>query len=102
MKSKSLESVASQISQLSLNSTAATSKSSVNPTEVSDAANAGVDIDKKIRALKKKIRLAEGQLQKVSPKDMKPEQLEKLKKLEGWHDELKILESENTTKLSAS
>lgn len=48
------------------------------------------------------IRLAEAQLQKVSPEDMKPEQLEKVKKLEGWHEELKLLENGNTAGLSAS
>lgn len=95
LKSNNLESVASQISQLALSTTAAAGK-------VSDTANSGVDIEKKIRALKKKIRLAEAQLQKASPEGMKPEQLEKIKKLEGWHDELKLLEGENTTALSAS
>lgn len=97
---QSLESAASQISQLALSTTAAASKSSVNPAVGSDTANAGVDIDKKIRALKKKIRLAEAQLQKASAEDMKPEQLEKVKKLEGWREELKLLEGENTTALS--
>ncbi|XP_021749256.1 partner of Y14 and mago-like [Chenopodium quinoa] len=94
---QSLESAASQISQLALSTSTATSKPSVDPAVGSDTANAGVDIDKKIRALKKKIRLAEAQLQKASPEDMKPEQLEKVKKLEGWREELKFLEGEKTT-----
>lgn len=102
LTSKSLESVASQISQLALSTNTDAGKSSVNSTAVSETANAGVDIDKKVRALKKKIRLAEAQLQKASPEDMKPEQLEKIKKLEGWREELKLLEGENTTKVSAS
>ncbi|GER26716.1 partner of Y14-MAGO [Striga asiatica] len=50
------------------------------------------DIDKKIRALKKKIRLTEAQQQKASEKDLKPEQLEKVAKLDGWRNELKLLE----------
>lgn len=48
LKSNNLESVASQISQLALSTTAAAGK-------VSDTANSGVDIEKKIRALKKKV-----------------------------------------------
>ncbi|KAM0891764.1 hypothetical protein ACQ4PT_026232 [Festuca glaucescens] len=50
------------------------------------------EIDKKIRALKKKIRLAEAQVQ-GEPEKLKPEQLEKTKKIEGWREELKLLES---------
>lgn len=61
-------------------------------TDVSESGNVLQDIDKKIRALKKKIRIAEAQLQKIPPKDMKPEQLEKTVKLQGWHEELKLLE----------
>lgn len=38
------------------------------------------------------IRLAEAQQQKTQQKDSKPEQLEKLTKLEGWRQELKLLE----------
>lgn len=38
------------------------------------------------------IRLTEAQQQKTDIKDMKPEQLEKVAKLEGWHNELKLLE----------
>ncbi|KAF5952012.1 hypothetical protein HYC85_009956 [Camellia sinensis] len=39
-----------------------------------------------------KIRLAEAQQQKTVEQDMKPEQLEKMAKLEGWRKELKLLE----------
>lgn len=49
-------------------------------------------IDKKIRTLKKKIRQIEALQEKTSEKDMKPEQLEKVAKLEGWRNELKLLE----------
>lgn len=38
------------------------------------------------------IRLTEAQLQKTTQEDMKPEQLEKWTKLEGWHKELQLLE----------
>ncbi|GMP39205.1 hypothetical protein CsSME_00010139 [Camellia sinensis var. sinensis] len=38
------------------------------------------------------IRLAEAQQQKTVEQDMKPEQLEKMAKLEGWRKELKLLE----------
>ncbi|KAJ0077900.1 hypothetical protein Patl1_36904 [Pistacia atlantica] len=65
----------------------------------SDAVALSQDIDKRIRALKKKvllailtaIRLAEAQQQKTGQREMKPEQLEKLSKLEGWREELKLL-----------
>ncbi|KAJ8768217.1 hypothetical protein K2173_021157 [Erythroxylum novogranatense] len=54
------------------------------------------DTDKKIRALRKKIRQAEAQQQKTAANDMKPEQLEKLTKLDGWREELRILEDKKT------
>ena len=38
------------------------------------------------------IRLSEAQQQKTTQEDMKPEQLDKLIKLEGWRKELKHLE----------
>ncbi|KAL6517693.1 hypothetical protein OROMI_033394 [Orobanche minor] len=59
------------------------------------------DIDKKIRALKKKIRLTEAHQQKTPETDLKPEQLEKLTKLEGWRNELKLLEDKKA-ELTAS
>lgn len=49
------------------------------------------------------IRLAEAQLQKASPEDMKkPEQLERVKKVEGWREELKLFEGEKGAESSAS
>ncbi|XP_019171605.1 PREDICTED: partner of Y14 and mago-like [Ipomoea nil] len=75
--SNQVESVASQINELTMG------------TELQD-------VDKKIRALKKKIRLTEAQQQKTKEKDMKPEQLEKVAKLEDWHKELKLLEDKRT------
>lgn len=101
-KSESLDSVASQMSQLGLSATTADGKTSSNSMEGLNAANLAVDIDKKIRALKKKIRLTEAQLQKGSTEDLNPEQLEKIKKLEGWREELKLLESEKPAESSAS
>lgn len=47
------------------------------------------------------IRLAEAQQQKAGQQELKPEQLEKLSKLEGWHNELKLLE-EKKADLEAS
>lgn len=40
------------------------------------------------------IRLAEAQMQKTPSQDLKPGQLDKLSKLEGWREELKLLENE--------
>ncbi|KNA18376.1 hypothetical protein SOVF_071280 [Spinacia oleracea] len=51
---------------------------------------------------RQQIRLAEAQLQKASPEDMKPEQLEKANKLDGWREELKHLEGEHSSVLSKS
>ncbi|KAG2320045.1 hypothetical protein Bca52824_013258 [Brassica carinata] len=60
--------------------------------EARDPGTAGEDTEKRIRALKKKIRLTEAQQQKTAPQDLKPEQLEKFSKLEEWRQELKALE----------
>ncbi|TKY60178.1 Partner of Y14 and mago [Spatholobus suberectus] len=51
-------------------------------------------LDKRIRALKKKIRLTEALQQKSAEQDLKPEQLEKVAKLEDWRRELKQLEDD--------
>ncbi|KAH1050952.1 hypothetical protein AAZX31_08G125800 [Glycine max] len=67
--------------------------SQVNRLAVQDSPQAQ-DIDKRIRALKKKIRLTEALEQKSAEQDLKPEQLEKLAKLEDWRRELKLLEDE--------
>ncbi|KAM0921526.1 hypothetical protein ACQ4PT_006812 [Festuca glaucescens] len=65
---------------------------STNAADNLQAESSAPEIDKKIRALKKKIRLAEAQVQ-GEPEKLKPEQLEKTKKIEGWREELKLLES---------
>ncbi|KAJ4879168.1 partner of Y14-MAGO [Raphanus sativus] len=64
----------------------------LNLGEARNPGTAGEDTEKRIRALKKKIRLTEAQQQKTAPKDLKPEQLEKFSKLEEWRQELKALE----------
>jgi len=47
------------------------------------------------------IRLAEAQQQKTPSQDMNPEQLEKLAKLEGWRQELKLLEGKKAEEASS-
>ncbi|KAL3020711.1 hypothetical protein AAZX31_05G159100 [Glycine max] len=66
--------------------------SQVNELAVQDSQ--AQDIDKRIRALRKKIRLTEALEQKSTEQNLKPEQLEKLAKLEDWRRELKLLEDE--------
>ncbi|KAL9253306.1 Partner of Y14 and mago-like protein [Drosera capensis] len=91
-KSESAELPTTQLCKLSLSADAS------DPTPVVDSVggpcteNSEVDIDKKIRALKKKIRLTEALQQKTSAKDMNLEQLDKVGKLESWREELKLLE----------
>ncbi|KAL5789867.1 hypothetical protein ACOSQ2_004755 [Xanthoceras sorbifolium] len=90
--SESGKSLTSQMNELSVSANAIVVTPPSDTKDTSDTGASGQDIDKKIRALKKKIRLAEAQLQKTEQQDMKPEQLEKFSKLEGWHQELKLLE----------
>ncbi|KAJ8572581.1 hypothetical protein K7X08_009092 [Anisodus acutangulus] len=85
-----VESVMSQINKLAVSANPVVPPS--NSTESSAMGDGVQDIDKKIRALKKKIRLTEAQQQKTEEKYMKPEQLEKVAKLESWRKELKLLE----------
>lgn len=87
-----VEVVTSELNDLNIatNSSAAIAPSnSIEPLGSQDPVP---DMDKKIRALKKKIRLAEAQKQKNVQEELKPEQLEKLAKLEDWRKELKLLE----------
>ncbi|KAH9299819.1 hypothetical protein KI387_031501, partial [Taxus chinensis] len=52
-----------------------------------------IEVDKRIRALKKKIRLTESQQASLAGKEtLNPEQREKLTKLDMWRNELKDLE----------
>ncbi|XP_022762902.1 partner of Y14 and mago [Durio zibethinus] len=90
--SESVNSLTSQMTDLAVSENPVPTSPPSNSVEASDAGAPVQDLDKKIRALKKKIRLAEAQQQKTPQQEMKPEQLEKLAKLEGWHEELKLLE----------
>ncbi|XP_039830374.1 partner of Y14 and mago-like isoform X1 [Panicum virgatum] len=85
----SVESVTKQIRGIAISESSAAP--STNANDSSQPESSAPDIDKKIRALKKKIRLAEAQLQ-GDPKKLKSETQEKLKKIEGWRAELKLLE----------
>lgn len=90
--SEPIEQLTSQINELAVSANASVITPPSDSTEGSNSGNPVQDIDKRIRALKKKIRLTEAQLQKTAQEDMKPEQLEKWTKLEGWHKELQLLE----------
>ncbi|KAF5743907.1 Partner of Y14-MAGO isoform 1 [Tripterygium wilfordii] len=90
--SDSLKSLASQMNELAVSSNTATDTPLSSLTKASDQGAPPRDIDKKIRALKKKIRLAESQQPNTAQQDMRPEQLEKLVRLEGWREDLRLLE----------
>ncbi|KAJ0009697.1 hypothetical protein Pint_32897 [Pistacia integerrima] len=96
---ESAESLTSQMNELCVSTNEVLEIPPSDTKGASDAVALSQDIDKRIRALKKKvllailtaIRLAEAQQQKTGQREMKPEQLEKLSKLEGWREELKLL-----------
>ncbi|CAL0325068.1 unnamed protein product [Lupinus luteus] len=100
--SESVKSLTSQISELVVSG----NSSIVTPTSdsVDGSSQTGPiqDIDKRIRALKKKIRLKEEAQQKTAAKDLKPEQFDKLTKLEDWRKELKLLEDKRAETAAAS
>ncbi|KAM3314361.1 hypothetical protein ACQJBY_033289 [Aegilops geniculata] len=87
-----VDSITEQISGIAISESPATATPSTNAANNLQTESSVTEIDKKIRALKKKIRLAEAQVQ-GDPEKLKPEQLEKTKKIEGWREELKLLES---------
>ncbi|TKY71314.1 Partner of Y14 and mago [Spatholobus suberectus] len=96
--SESVHSLTSRMNELAVSSVVTPTPDSV---EASEPTGTGLDIDKRIRALKKKIRLTEVLRQKTAEQDMKPEQLEKLAKLEDWRKELKLLEDKRTERPTA-
>ncbi|XP_059648136.1 partner of Y14 and mago isoform X2 [Cornus florida] len=98
---ESFDSVASQMNELTISAVPTVVKTPSNSTECLMPADPVPDIDKKIRALKKKIRLTEALQQKTVQQDMKPEQLDKVAKLEDWREELKLLEDQKA-ELAAS
>lgn len=98
-RSEAVESVAHQMNKLAVSATAGVVGLASDSAESSNPGGPGPDLDKKIRALKKKIRLTEA-LEKVDEVDLKPEQLDKLAKLEEWRKELKLLEDKKATVLS--
>ncbi|KAK7247324.1 hypothetical protein RIF29_42205 [Crotalaria pallida] len=91
-KQESLNLLTSQINELAVSGNSSIATTNSDSVEDTAQVGAGQDIDKKIRALKKKIRLTEEMQQKTAAKDLKPEQLDKLEKLEDWRKELKLLE----------
>ncbi|KAM1014531.1 hypothetical protein ACFX2C_044507 [Malus domestica] len=99
--SEAVESLASQMNELGVSSSPPLVTPPSDSTEDSNPAGPAQDIDKRIRALKKKIRLAEAQQQKTNQQDIKSEQLEKLMKLEGWRKELKLLEDKKKAEPAA-
>ncbi|XP_042496661.1 partner of Y14 and mago-like isoform X3 [Macadamia integrifolia] len=106
-RSKGVESVTDQMNMLDVSETPPVVAPSTDSTVCPSTLGPGPDLDKRIRALKKKCtpcyngghgqRMAADDLprqQKTEQKDMKPGQLEKVAKLEGWCEELKLLEDE--------
>ncbi|KAK9162178.1 hypothetical protein Syun_003080 [Stephania yunnanensis] len=100
-RSESVESVAYQMDMLSVSENASVVPPFEESAESSNPDASGPDLDRRIRALKKKIRLAEAQQQKAEKEDSNPEQLDKLSKLDDWRKALKLLE-EKKSELSAS
>ncbi|XP_010458536.1 PREDICTED: partner of Y14 and mago [Camelina sativa] len=94
--SQSMNVLASQMEALDVSSNNAV------PGDAPSSETTGEDVEKRIRALKKKIRLTEAQQQKTAPRDLKPEQLEKFSKLEEWRQELKALEDKEALLAAAS
>ncbi|KAG5525915.1 hypothetical protein RHGRI_032271 [Rhododendron griersonianum] len=99
--SEPVDSVVSQMNGLAISSNSAVVTPPLDVTESSTPSDHISDIDKRIRALKKKIRLSEAQQQKTIQQEMKPEQMEKMTKLEGWRNELKLLEDRKAELLAS-
>ncbi|KAI3755239.1 hypothetical protein L1987_55035 [Smallanthus sonchifolius] len=90
--SETFDLVVSQINEITISGNSSVASPPLN----SETGDHVPDIDKRIRALKKKIRLTEGQQQKTG-NDLKPEQLEKVAKLDDWRRELKLLEDKKAS-----
>ncbi|KAK7318719.1 hypothetical protein RJT34_03425 [Clitoria ternatea] len=84
--SESVSSISSRISDIALTSDSVQDFAPIDPTRK--------DINKRIRALRKKIRHTEALQQKTAERDLNPDQLEKLAKLEDFRRELKLVEDE--------
>ncbi|XP_065872363.1 partner of Y14 and mago [Euphorbia lathyris] len=98
--SESAKSLISQMNDLAVSANSVVS-TPADSTEDLDPNAPSQDIDKRIRALKKKIRQAEAQQQK-SGSGSGTEQLEKLEKLESWQKELKLLEGKKAQQKTAT
>ncbi|KAG6533678.1 hypothetical protein ZIOFF_003106 [Zingiber officinale] len=98
-REESLDIVTEQISRMSVFAKPEAPSSSADPAEALKPECSGLDLDKKIRAVKKKIRLAEAQLVD-NQQSMKPEHMEKMRKVEGWREELKLLEDRKASSVS--
>nr|XP_043627306.1 partner of Y14 and mago [Erigeron canadensis] len=94
--SECVESLVSQINDITISGNSSAANPPLNSTEGSATGDHVPDIDKRIRALKKKIRLTEAQQQKAGT-DLKPELLDKVAKLDNWRQELKLLEDEKAS-----
>ncbi|CAI0439255.1 unnamed protein product [Linum tenue] len=92
--SKSVEALTSQMKAMAVSTNSIGVTPPVDSSEASCPEPAIQDIDKRIRALKKK-------QQKNAAENAKPEQLEKFTKLEGWREELKLLESTRAEQVSS-
>ncbi|KAI3805123.1 hypothetical protein L1987_27195 [Smallanthus sonchifolius] len=90
--SETFDLVVSQINEITISGNSSVASPPLN----SEMGDHVPDIDKRIRALKKKIRFTEGQQQKTG-NDLKPEQLEKVAKLDDWRRELKLLEDKKAS-----
>ncbi|KAI4296271.1 hypothetical protein L6164_036244 [Bauhinia variegata] len=98
--SESVMSLTSQMNELAVSGNSSDVTPPSGTVEGSDPV-ASQDIDKRIRALKKKIRLTEALQQKTTEQDVKPEQLDKIAKLEDWRKELKLLEDKNAETIAS-
>lgn len=92
---ESVESIASHINEITISGNPCVPTTTPPSTSMESSATTEhvPDIDKRVRALKKKIRLMEAQQQKAGhDHDLKQEQVEKVAKLEDWRRELKLLQ----------